>query len=65
MGNRKSLAEKIRDAKACCREAIRNATGRSRELLKGDWKVLLIKHDAKAGKYVTKTLCCDESKHLI
>lgn len=62
MRNRKSLAEKIRDAKACCREAVRNASDKGRELLNGDWKVLLIKHDAKAGKHVAKTLCCDEAR---
>ena len=61
MRSGKSLAEKIREAKACCREAFKSASERGRDLLNGDWKVLLVRRDAESGKYVAKTLCCDEA----
>jgi len=57
MRTQKSLAEKIREAKACCRKAVAKVS----DVLNGDWKVLLIRRDAESGKYVTKTLCCDEA----
>ena len=62
MRSGKSLAEKIREAKACCREAVRSARERGRDFLDGDWKVLLIRRDAESGIYVAKTLCCDEAR---
>ena len=61
MRNRKSLAERIRETKARGPKAVGNVNRRDRDLFDKNWKVLLIKHDTESGKYVTKTLCCDEA----
>src|SRR5687767_11590241 len=62
MRNRRSLAERIRDAKNGSTEAVTKANRRERDLFDKNWKVLLIKHDTESGKYVAKTLCCDEAR---
>lgn len=57
-----TLAEKIEEAKRCCRESIYRKAENGREFLNkmfdGTWKEFVIKRDEATGKLVGKKVGC-------
>lgn len=57
-----TLAEKIEEARKCCRESIYRKREDAREFLNkmfdGTWKEFVIKRDRTTGRFTGKKVCC-------
>lgn len=60
-----TIAEKIAEAKKCCRESISRNAEKTKEFydrfFSGKWKAFVIKRDETTGNYIGKKVCCADS----
>lgn len=57
-----AIAEKIAEAKKCCRKNISRKVEETRKFydkfFNGNWNVFVVKKDEATGQFVGKTVCC-------